>query len=57
MLGSDYKTKLLELVDADQLPVEYGGTVRAPLGMMVWLCALDFGQFLIYFSLVVSFCV
>ena len=28
VLGSDYKAKLLELVDADQLPIEYGGTVR-----------------------------
>jgi hypothetical protein len=26
ILGSDYKEKLLELIDADQLPIEYGGT-------------------------------
>ena len=26
ILGSDYQEKLLELIDADQLPVEYGGT-------------------------------
>lgn len=26
ILGSDYQEKLLELIDADQLPAEYGGT-------------------------------
>jgi hypothetical protein len=28
VLGADYKEKLRELVDEDQLPVEYGGKVR-----------------------------
>ena len=54
LVGDNYKEKLLDLIDADQLPTELGGTcdcsnaATCPKVQQVWFIALYFAYYRIF---------